>query len=1365
MKKLYFLLVGVVLYSMAIAQTGLDCSDPKTALQGMNAAEGHYEEWFSYTVSKDSALITIHTCGLSNLNDLELVVYLNDCVNEVAYDYWGMCGAGQPKVTLKAKAGDVLYIYWDNFDEKQFGFEILEQAYVVPEGVTCNNPKKAYEGINQANDYGRLFKSNYFTYTLPENGNITLKLKDHENPYYYGDIDEGGFAVFKNPVECASQDPYDMFYSNPLMTFGKNITISAQKDEELMFVIPEIYEPFEWELSYTPGTPIEGLSCSNAIPFEAPGNYTADFSKHGNPVQFFEYTPSADTAIMFTSDDIGQTIWMGMHESCLILDLDDGIEYTDGDTAYALLRKGTNYKFSVVIDDFYEEPQLVDTAIYEFNVSFVSPEQFGVSSDYNPCDSITDVTPGIHKADNSYGNDIFRFAAPDTGILYISSCNMTEEDTYLTLMDECNGNSIISNDDYCDVQSEILYTCSAGDTVYINWEDEYTDQSFQWELKFIASTDFINFTIDGAEKASIDYTNHTITIPAHYYLDVTSTYPHFDVLDGSIVKIGTEVQESGMNEVDFTNPVTYNVNGQDWVVSIVQNATPSSEKEILSLEFEAQKSTPVIMNDSLFQVELVNTGDYYGFSYTLSDFATLLDEEMNKLPNPAELSFIPDEDTVSVLTYVMAEDSTTKEWWIEAIRFNPDSGTVCNVAYPAELGQNIFSGAVYDTWYMYVPSKSGVLKVYDLNYINTEFIELHVYRNSCEYGDDEYHDFFSAEDTAMILTNESEPLYFAFDEDVTHFTLEESTQLSTKKWVERVDLRNIDEESSDINTDTRTVDLLVGYETDITNVEIYMEVNEGALIKYDGDTLNARDDNWGYIYDVDLTSPMYFNLIAMDGSQATWTIKTTKKLPATGTDILSFGFLQQIVPAQIDKTNHQATAYLYPDADLTKQRPFFSLSEGATAYVNNQKQYNAVTANDFSTPVTYTIKAQDGTMQEWIVEAIKADDSDADILSYQVNRQVGPADIDFDQKTVQITVAYETDLSSVTPDFTLSPGAVCKVEGIEQESGVTAVDFTSKQINYDVIAKDNSSQTWTISVVRNLPVPAICMVTVDSLTGKNLIVWEKMSHDAIDHYNIYKENASAQWEQIGEVSPDEITVFEDVNSNPEIQAEKYKIAIEDNQGEESAHSGYHQTIHLNINVATGGGSNLIWNHYMDENNGVAFGDKGSGSYYIYRGTSPDNLELFHTLSKSNTSYTDPADTSTLYYYQIAVSKNNACNPAAITKASGGPFSRSVSNLEDNRLKEQSIKEIDPNKANINIYPNPFRDYINVNYTLTDRVSVKLELYDMTGKPIKQILNGVQNAGNHSCNFSVREDNLNKGVYLLKVNLDNYVYWYKLVMLK
>ena len=46
----------------------------------------------------------------------------------------------------------------------------------------------------------------------------------------------------------------------------------------------------------------------------------------------------------------------------------------------------------------------------------------------------------------------------------------------------------------------------------------------------------------------------------------------------------------------------------------------------------------------------------------------------------------------------------------------------------------------------------------------------------------------------------------------------------------------------------------------------------------------------------------------------------------------------------------------------------YTLSDGATAKVDEKNQESGITANDFTNPVTYTITASDGeTIQDWIV--------------------------------------------------------------------------------------------------------------------------------------------------------------------------------------------------------------------------------------------------------------------------------------------------------------------------------------------------------------------------------------------------------------
>ncbi len=47
-----------------------------------------------------------------------------------------------------------------------------------------------------------------------------------------------------------------------------------------------------------------------------------------------------------------------------------------------------------------------------------------------------------------------------------------------------------------------------------------------------------------------------------------------------------------------------------------------------------------------------------------------------------------------------------------------------------------------------------------------------------------------------------------------------------------------------------------------------------------------------------------------------------------------------------------------------------------------------------------------------------------------------------------------------------------------------------------------------------------------------------------------------------------------------------------------------------------------------------------------------------------------------------------------------------------------IRDLVSNTLNVNIYPNPARDFINVSYELINDSNVKLELYDMMGQQLR-----------------------------------------------
>ncbi|MBI5220095.1 MAG: SprB repeat-containing protein [Bacteroidia bacterium] len=199
--------------------------------------------------------------------------------------------------------------------------------------------------------------------------------------------------------------------------------------------------------------------------------------------------------------------------------------------------------------------------------------------------------------------------------------------------------------------------------------------------------------------------------------------------------------------------------------------------------------------------------------------------------------------------------------------------------------------------------------------------------------------------------------------------------------------------------------------------------------------------------------------------------------------------------------------------------------------------------------------------------------------------------------------------------------------------------------------------------------PKICIVTVDSIEHKNLIVWEKEVTTSIDYYNVYREGSWAGYYFLaGSKSYNSMSAFLDVNSNPHQRAYRYKITAVDLCGNESDASEPHKTIHLAINSGIGNEWNLIWTEYE----GYDF-----PGCYIYRHSNSQGWVLIDSIATGYNSYNDIPPNQGQINYMVTVRSPQICSPTG-TKDMGGPFSQSLSNIEDNGI----IDKISNSKSQI-----------------------------------------------------------------------------------
>ncbi len=234
----------------------------------------------------------------------------------------------------------------------------------------------------------------------------------------------------------------------------------------------------------------------------------------------------------------------------------------------------------------------------------------------------------------------------------------------------------------------------------------------------------------------------------------------------------------------------------------------------------------------------------------------------------------------------------------------------------------------------------------------------------------------------------------------------------------------------------------------------------------------------------------------------------------------------------------------------------------------------------------------------------------------------------------------------------------------------------------------------------------ICLVTVDTNTNTNLVVWVKPETNAIDHFNIYRETSQAGLYQLaGSVDYDDESLFNDLVASPSVRSWRYKISAVDDCGVESELSENHKTIHLVINLGLGDDINLSWDTYE----GFAFPE-----FVVRRHTNLDDWQTIQTMPTTLFTYTDTPPTTEGLMYLVTILPPVTCS----TSKSAQDFNSSRSN-KDNRLALGGVNSLNELLAvGMQIFPNPSNGTVNIENKTG--VTVEASIYDASGRLLKTI---------------------------------------------
>lgn len=316
------------------------------------------------------------------------------------------------------------------------------------------------------------------------------------------------------------------------------------------------------------------------------------------------------------------------------------------------------------------------------------------------------------------------------------------------------------------------------------------------------------------------------------------------------------------------------------------------------------------------------------------------------------------------------------------------------------------------------------------------------------------------------------------------------------------------------------------------------------------------------------------------------------------------------------------------------------------------------------------------------------------------------------------------------------------ISSISWSNGATTKDITNVAAgNYvcTAINNHNCKSVFNWNVPKKKPKQQdICMVTVDSTTTTNLVVWEKVETIGIDYYNIYREtNTVGEYLLIDTVKAANISIFNDVVASPSERSWSYRVAAVNLCGEEGAPSFPHRTIHMNL-VDGGSFVTLSWNAYQ----GTPL-----SMYDIWRHTDATGWQLAGSVPYTNLVYQDMISISEPGLdYLIEFVPLNPCHAEKAQDFNTTRSNRQNSNYQAGFGTGNSNNGLTEDYLNgITLFPNPTHEVVFIKQN--DNNALKFNLTAINGQHI-------QSFESNAIETKVDLQSYKSGVYLLEITFND-----------
>jgi hypothetical protein len=203
----------------------------------------------------------------------------------------------------------------------------------------------------------------------------------------------------------------------------------------------------------------------------------------------------------------------------------------------------------------------------------------------------------------------------------------------------------------------------------------------------------------------------------------------------------------------------------------------------------------------------------------------------------------------------------------------------------------------------------------------------------------------------------------------------------------------------------------------------------------------------------DFSYPVYYTVTAENGTMETYTVYVTVA-GSNAKAITGFSFADLGAEGSIDDDTKTISVTVPSGTNLYGLVPTIAHTGADISPASWETQ-------NFSYPVYYTVTAEDGTAETYIVYVTVAPSSAKAITGFSFWDLAAAVSIDEDAKTISVTVPYGTNLYSLVPTITHTGADISPASWETQ-------DFSSP-VQYTVTAENGTTEKYIVNVTVTLP--------------------------------------------------------------------------------------------------------------------------------------------------------------------------------------------------------------------------------------------------------------------------------------------------------